>query len=303
MGGFGLMKRNINQQCQVILFVVISMVIALGLGIAVSARTLTSLSRVSDTDTSTRVLAAAEGGAERMLQKSYAELEILKGTCPDYATVIADATSPCIFRYDYTATPPILKSRAVVYIQDLNEPYYRVGAFGPGEVKQVNLTGYGQPTIRMCWSSSPSPAPEANIMYMGLVKSNLANITKGYISSGSAIPAVNGTFPNVTATADSAPIFNEYDQCTTFAVPTSADPSDPIVLRVRPINGDVTKAVFAGVGGDLPSQGYTIVSEGELDQADGKKIKRAVRVTKTFPYAAYSFFDYALYSDQGDVTN
>ena len=300
------MKMHKNQNGQVILFVVISMVIALGLGIAVSARTLSSISRVTDTDTSARVLAAAEGGAERMLQKSYSELDTLMGdpgvdgdgACDTYDTAVANP-SLCVFDYEYGVAPsPVVKFRSVSYVKPLNDLFYRVGAFNQGEVKQLDLRGYSGTEVQVCWTG-----PNSHLLYMALNETNSNYISKGYIStsfSPSPAPQLNA-FTKTDAINDTAAMgapYSEYSHCATIPV----DTANMSVIRFRPLYGGVTKAMFAGVGSNLPNQGFTIESVGELNQANGEQIKRAVRVTKSYPYASYSFFDYAIYADQGDVT-
>ena len=74
-------KKEIKETGQALLFVVVAMTIALAVGVSVSVRSLSSVSRVSGTDTFSRVSAAAEGGAERFVVKTIQELADLTGTC------------------------------------------------------------------------------------------------------------------------------------------------------------------------------------------------------------------------------
>src|SRR3972149_3695556 len=62
---------------QALLFVIVAMTVALAVGINVSLRTLSTISRTSQADTSERVLAAAEGGAEAFLKLSVGDLKTL----------------------------------------------------------------------------------------------------------------------------------------------------------------------------------------------------------------------------------
>jgi hypothetical protein len=57
------------QKGQTLLFVIVGVTIALAIGIAVSTRTLSSLRRAARSDTSARVIAAAEAGIENLLSK------------------------------------------------------------------------------------------------------------------------------------------------------------------------------------------------------------------------------------------
>jgi len=62
-------NMNIYQKGQTLLFVIVGVTIALAIGIAVSTRTLSSLRRAARSDTSARVIAAAEAGIENLLSK------------------------------------------------------------------------------------------------------------------------------------------------------------------------------------------------------------------------------------------
>ena len=86
------MKIIKDNKGQVLVFVVATMAIALAVGVSVSLRTLSSLSRTSTSDTSSRVLAAAEGGAERYLSKTLSELDARVGQ-PDDVITFTGATN------------------------------------------------------------------------------------------------------------------------------------------------------------------------------------------------------------------
>ena len=68
-------KMNRNEKGQTLLFVIVAVTIAMAVGVAVSTRTIQSLKRVARTDTSARVIAAAEGGIENLLGRNYSQLE------------------------------------------------------------------------------------------------------------------------------------------------------------------------------------------------------------------------------------
>ncbi len=68
-------KMNKNQKGQTLLFVIVAVTIAMAVGVAVSTRTIQSLKRVARTDTSARVIAAAEGGIENILSRTYSQLD------------------------------------------------------------------------------------------------------------------------------------------------------------------------------------------------------------------------------------
>ena len=64
-----------NEKGQTLLFVIVAVTIAMAVGVAVSTRTIQSLKRVARTDTSARVIAAAEGGIENLLGRNYSQLD------------------------------------------------------------------------------------------------------------------------------------------------------------------------------------------------------------------------------------
>ena len=64
-----------NNKGQALLFVIVAVTMAMAVGISVSTRTIQSLRRASRTDTSARVIAAAEGGIENLLGRNYSQLD------------------------------------------------------------------------------------------------------------------------------------------------------------------------------------------------------------------------------------
>jgi len=102
---------KLNQTGQVLLFVVVTMTIALAVGVGISLRTISSVSRTTRSDTSSRVLAAAEGAIENFLVKPDTELAALASLCTAGAvsdvdqliiTCDADASNPicaCLVRF------------------------------------------------------------------------------------------------------------------------------------------------------------------------------------------------------------
>jgi len=64
-----------NNKGQALLFVIVAVTMAMAVGISVSTRTIGSLKRASRTDTSARVIAAAEGGIENLLGRNYSQLD------------------------------------------------------------------------------------------------------------------------------------------------------------------------------------------------------------------------------------
>lgn len=95
--------KKINEKGQALLFVVVAVTIALAVGVSVSTRTLTSSKRVTRTDTSSRVIAASEGGIENLLNQPDSSLEDLLNSDPTVCNSVGAIYNPdedkCIYNF------------------------------------------------------------------------------------------------------------------------------------------------------------------------------------------------------------
>ena len=133
-----------NQRGQALLFVIVVMSVALAIGVAISTRTLSTISRVSTTDTAARVLAAAEGGAERFLSLSdKALVDAISGDCP--ASTTSNGTGGCLVEFEPVSGDKILAvvDVLVAYHGDVSEGEFFPAKATWGKTTQINLTGYG----------------------------------------------------------------------------------------------------------------------------------------------------------------
>ena len=103
-----------KQKGQTLLFVVVAVTIALAVGVSVSTRTLNLSRRITRTDTAQRVLAAAEGGVERLLIQPESFLEVLEGDTPDCSSIgTITEDNQCLIEFSPSGTDKIT-AQAVV---------------------------------------------------------------------------------------------------------------------------------------------------------------------------------------------
>lgn len=286
-----------NSKGQVLLFIMVITVITLGMGITVSQRAVSSIARSSRTDSSLRSLAAAEAGAEHFLGYTFDELEQLSVLCKDEASALTNL-SECVIYLPYTGS---VNARAIVTVAKADtSASYKFYGIDNMQVQQLSLTGYGKYPVDMCWKHANASEP-ADISYILLDKNG--KLTKGYVhTTGSKTQVSSNPSSFVQNAVANHVVGEDYDNC--FKIPTDVAGLDsPYILRFRPVRGNLSYGTFIASpsSSGFPSQGYTITSIGELDVESTNPIRRVVRVTRTFPYPAASFFDFAIFSDQGKV--
>ncbi|MBI2620618.1 hypothetical protein HYW61_00135 [candidate division WWE3 bacterium] len=264
-----------NQKGQAFLFIIVVMTVALALGIGVSLRTLSSISRVSTTDTASRALAAAEGGAERFLSLPDSKLsDAVDGNCPENT---ASDDEKCRVSFKPVAADNI------VAVSDVTVDYYgSVGAGGSfatdaaeGNISEVNLDGYGDSKIEICWSSA---GQEGSDIYLFAYNSN-GDVTKEGVSSSAPKDGLytQGGFANGGGGRDA------FDNCYTFELPSS-----PKGLRIQALNEDINLGIYPK-NDSLPAQGYEITSVGQLLDAGDIKATKKIVVKRSFPYLPHPF--------------
>lgn len=278
-------KNNNKQQGQVLLFVVVAITITMAISIGASVRTLSTLQRTTRTDTSSKVTSASEGGAERFLQLSTADLTAaVAGTCPTGST--REGTN-CIVQFD-PATGDTITPRALVSVETFSSnktlPTRYEFYIEKNSVKEINLEGYSKSSLKLCWSPDSASQP-TNIYYYAYTNNGVE--LKGGVDSGSVAP-------DYSVTGFSNPDSGEsgYDFCKTIS---SGVLQNAIGLRIRSIGGVSRVAAMESA---LPSQGFKITSVGELLQDGAIKSTKRVVVYKSYPYATSSgILDFSIYSE------
>ena len=267
----------INNKGQVLLFVAVSMVIALGIGLSTSERTISSLFRTSETDTSTRALAAAEAGAENVLRRGYSDLEDDIGT-----TITVNIPYPS----------PSASAKAEVQVLESPSVSPITGQLENLKVKQIFLNGYGSNQVDLCWqSTSWDPDMYYKIMY------NDGTYSKDYIIG------LGGATSRPTVDRIGVAVNNAVNSIITGFSCRTLNVTNASYIRFMPFGKDTTYQIHPRGGGTLPGQGLRLISKGTINlTSDSTPVERSVRVDITKPYIALPVFDFALFSEDTDIT-
>ena len=279
---------KINNKGQVILFVAATLVIALGLGISVSERTLSSISRVTESDTSSRALAAAEAGAENYLSKDDATLETLAS---DGTTIDIDLVYPI----------PGVTSRAKVKVENLSfaaGDTYPIGDLAEMQTHEIKTAGYSGTNMTVCWLKQGND-PDLYYKVISTTPEPASVLRTGYFEenggSNLSITSVPATFAK---TADTDTIAGKDYNCS-----QNINVNNGEILRIMPFGGTMKTILIrpVGSGNSIPNQGFKITSIGEIVTSDTTPVKRTIEVSRSYSYPAGPVFDFAVYSDKSDV--
>jgi hypothetical protein len=298
-----ILNKKSYEQGQTLLFVVIAVTISLAVGVAVSTRTISSLRRVSRTDSAARVIAAAEGGIENMLGRTYNQLDgaIDEADCASIGASLEliDSDSSCVYNFNPEpgdGSGDLISSRAVVDVSTFNSnEEYGGYAFNltPGLLREVYLPSslYSPNTVQICWEREDSVIyyysynPDGEVLKGGLQPNSgwpywSDYISELFIQSGAA----SATSPDKSALG--------YTSCQNINLVDSHHG-----LRIRVLYNRSKVAIFPTDPSThpLPVQGYKLESRGEIVTGEGSQEKATVIVHKTYPYAP-DIFDYGIYT-------
>jgi len=286
-----------NNKGQALLFVIVAVTMAMAVGISVSTRTISSLKRASRTDTSARVIAAAEGGIENLLGRNYSQLDaaIDDGSvdCEAIGAIPDPESDPGTCSYVFSeggdggAEEDKISSRAIVKVEKFNTNEENGYAFDltPGMVKEVYLpsSSYSSNKIQICFKSEDSAIyyysykSDGTILKGGLYP-DLGNVPLGMLS---------GRFKSAATVNKGGTIGNAFCKEVDLV-------SSHYGLRIKTLFSPTKVIVYPGSGYSLPTQGYKLTSRGEV--SEGATEERAtVIVHKSYPYAA-DVFDYGIYT-------
>ena len=277
-------KYRKHEKGQTLLFVVVAVTIALAVGVSVSTRTLSSLKRVSRSNTSERATAAAEGGIEFLLSKTYKQLNSATNptSLPNCQGLggngIGYDGGKCI--YDLGGSGD-MASRAILTVGTFvsnNSSNGYTFSLQPDSVKEVNLNGFSG-TINVCWSN-----PNAAIYYIMYNKDGLVE-KKGFYKSG---------FTNASNLANITGVSGD---CTSVVTSSWANPK-PYGIRIRVLY-DQSQVSVNPVSGNLPNQGYKLTSQGVV-LSKGTNTSQpetsTITVYKSLPYVS-GIFDFGIYEN------
>jgi hypothetical protein len=303
-------KYILNEQGQALLFVIVALTIALAVGLAASSRTVSSIKRSTNIDTSARAYSAAEGGGEWFLRQPENVLDALSdgntsSQCPTGTTSNTTNTS-CILTFT-SASGDNITSRATVSVSPFKfnsqsglSPSHRYFDLNQGEVKEIRLyegSSYYNGNLNICWQSQDTSVTSdlyiivynANGEVRRLVINNSSTTNsshEGFRPSSMHVTAVASTYSNYP-----------YSYCYNYTVPGGT--FHPRGLRVKSLYGRSLVGVVPSNAASFPGQGYMIVSRGELLQDNVTKISKTVTTYRSLKYLP-AIFDYAVYTN-GDL--
>jgi hypothetical protein len=265
------MKTDIhNEKGQALVFVVATMTVALAVGVGVSLRNLSSLSRISRTDTSSRAQAAAEGGAENVLSLTDNELEAKIGASPTVITYVPTGNDNVTAEAEVT----------VDYYNLSPDQDYLPLLVQKGQVVEIVLSG---DPVEVCWS--PLTEDLSTDLYFTSYNDS-GDVARAGVSASSRA-GFPGSYDSKFDGSDGGE--DGFSDCYTPDVVSSVTG-----LRVRSINGISRLGVYPS--GDLPDQGFTITSVGKLQNVEqGEEAEVSVVVVRSFARAS-GIFDFGVFS-------
>ncbi|MEK7595838.1 MAG: hypothetical protein AAB443_04610 [Patescibacteria group bacterium] len=291
-----MMTSASNQKGQTLIFVILIMTIALAIGISISNRTVSTVKRTTNVDSSSRTLAAAEAGIESVLTRTVTDLNSsISGSATDctsaYTTTYpatsgsADITTKAsisIKRYGcLTTSAPNNK-----YVYDVEQDNVLELKFDHGASLIPNNIN-----LNITWKY-PNAATASSLYLMEISGSNMNNLEvfrKGYRAGSQANNFELVLNPSSTG-------FNYQTR------------THPRVLRILSLYSPSTVTVTNNTAGvTLPYQGFEITSTGILGDSTltglGSKdlVRRSVVVKRSLPYLP-AIFNFALYSQNGSLS-
>ena len=274
-----MMKKTRYDSGQALLFVVVAMTIALAVGISSSIRMLSTISRTTATDTSSRVSAAAEGGLERFLTKSTDELDSLAGSCTTYEE--AADLEVCTVDFVSTIGEESFEARAVILVEEYGSGDSFEAGLEEGAVLEVALAGKAVTDVTLCWNG------DSDLYY--------ASYADDYYLGGIICP-IGASCPRGGDTASTMAVcMPDY---TNGYVLQGID-SSAVGIRIFSLRGDAEiKIVNETVDVSFPRQGHRFTSIGELSEFGTVQATRTVAVTRSLPFLP-AMFDFGVYSGGG----
>ncbi|MBN1162685.1 hypothetical protein JXA34_03000 [Patescibacteria group bacterium] len=292
-----------KQKGQVLLSVVVAVTVALAVGVSISTRTLSMSSRVSRTDTASRLIAAVEGGAERFLVINDCRLRSFADTtdadryeqyCDDANMEYVEGIEGCVVNFPPQGDDKIA-TRAIVTVEEFDynsavddENHYRF-VLNAGQMKELPLTDgthtYGNNEIDVCWDNDNTA-----IYYV-------AYDTRGNITRGGFYPrAFVDPLDSMRGFEQASSVSRDgYTWCATIPL-AELQNNQYYGLRLRALYDHATFGLYPSPSRSLTSQGYRIVSVGELSEESEEKTVKVVTVYRSYPYLP-DVFDYAIFTN------
>lgn len=302
-----------KEKGQALLMVIVAMTVALAVVTSVALRNLSTTSRITSTDTSSRVTAASEGGIERFINLSVSSLATLANCNVAAASCNTAAlfTAACPSGTTYYTTSPA-DSRFPNGVCQVNFPHnvgednidaraFPVVGFWPAagaainfelkksQVFEVNMSGYTGTNISVCWKGT------AHLYSSAYDTSGI--FTKVFLCNAAGCPASNFAGANIIASVPdvSCPASEGFTSRVLLSKPTQM-PAAVYGERLRALGADTEVRVTPQAGNNLVNQGYTITSYGELVQNAAITASKKAVATKSLPFLP-AIFDFGIYTD------
>lgn len=281
-----------NQKGQTLIFVLLLMTIALAVGTSISSRTISTIRRTTNTDSSSRAVAAAEAAVEFYLSQPLSALDAkspvpgdptnctVSATTTDYPDQSAEQLSQKTDQVDTIAKVTIGRYGCVNNASDSFKT-----TIAKDNILELKLRTSGALTgnLDICFSS-PTGSTNYSSLYNTLIAGTSPNytVTKyGYNQAGVSGPSNN--FRSATSSGT--------DSCYTINMPAA---SNPQLLRILSLYNSSTVTIKTSAGYRLPFQGYTISAVGIVG-AQQTGTARTVIATKSLPYLPVPF-NFGVYS-------
>lgn len=291
-------KLFLNQKGQTLIFVLLIMTVALAIGIAISSRTISTVRRTTNLDTSARALSAAEAAVEYYLTRSSSELDTLSGYPP------TGSNPSNVTTCTPTSTPATRYPSSGYLDQDLNT-FANVGIQRVGcmqndqtftiEVAQDKIlelkTDNGSDGTASFQITVNSPT-DVGLYFLELYsQSGQVQVRKRSVNLNNST-IISATSSNTPTTVSS----NAYSYQTQVA---GAGPSiRPLLVRILPLKsvaGKTSITIRNTSNYTLPYQGHRITATGFVGSSQNS-VNRAITAVRTIP-ALPTIFNFGVYAN------
>lgn len=264
------------------------MSIALAVGIAISSRTVSTIRRTVNIDSSARALSVAEAAAEYYLAQPQSYLKDKTGGNT------SDCGTTWTTEYPEVNQPPIVDANGITA-----SALVQISRFGCvskqnytsklpiDEVLEIKLTpgDFSGGSLTVSWTpTTPLADPKPSLYFVEVHKDGTDYFTRRY-----GYNPFDGS--NSSNNFESAPQPYQNGGKTTITLDNTAQ-----VLRIMGLYSESTVVVNPEFS--LPFQGYTIRAVGQIgpNKLTNKNPKRIVSVSITRPYAP-ALFNFGMFSD------
>ena len=269
-------RRRVKETGQVALIVLAVMAIALTIGLSLSQRVLTDVQISEKEEESSKAFSAAEAGIEEALRRLRAGEDLAGiGDLADQLGVDsltvqqANLVGGQTFNY-----PRTINSGEIVIV-------WLTGHNFDGTLNEDANERYQGDTLTLCWDDA---ALEAIYFYRDIsgqemIRHYAYDPDAAANGNGFTVPGDGATCPDHTYGATIPP--GEFP-----SVPNNF----PRFIALKPLYSATQVGVVASPGQALPSQGFDIVSTGEVSIGEEEKVSRKIKVFKGWNILPSSFF-------------